>query len=131
MFKAISKFVGSKVSGYLLIGILVALAGAGYWFWSELKEFGGLTEKAAQQADTIEEQEQRLATLARDIAAKEAVLDYQLTRTTKLRQQAEVTRQELKEARDEAPQDYIDARDTVVPERLRFGPSRQARSSED
>lgn len=126
MTKWITKFAASKVSGYALIALLVAGVGLGVWSWNELKEFGGLTEKAAQQADRIEAQQKTLDTLARDIAAKEAVLDYQLNRTTKLRQQAEVTRQEIKEARDEAPQDYIDARDTVVPERLRFGPSRQA-----
>lgn len=125
MLKMIGRFAASPFSGYLLIGILAALAAGGYWFWSELKEFGGLTEKAAQQADTIEAQQQTLDTLARDIAAKEAVLDYQLTRTTNLRQQAAVTRQEIQEARDEAPQDYLNCRDMPVPERLRFGPSRQ------
>lgn len=124
--KWIAKFAASKVSGYALIALLVAGIGLGIWFWNELKEFGGLAEKAAHQADKIEQQQQTLETLALDIAAKEAVLDYQLNRTNKLRQQAEVSRQKMKEALDAAPQDYIDARDTVVPERLRFGPSRQA-----
>jgi septal ring factor EnvC (AmiA/AmiB activator) len=125
MMKWIGNFAASKVSGYALIALLLAAGGAAIWFWSEIKEFGSLSEKAEQQASTIEAQKQELANLQAKIAAKEAVLASQLKRTTALRQKAEATRQEIREALNDAPQSYIDARNIVVPERLRFGPSRQ------
>jgi len=59
----IAKFVSSKFSGYALIAILFAAAGAGYWFWTELKEFGSLEAQSQAQAETIQHQANTLTVM--------------------------------------------------------------------
>lgn len=127
----LTKFAASKVSGYLLIALLVAAAGAGFWFWAELKEFGSLHERAKQQELTIQQQADALERIQEQMLAKDRALAGQQERTQILARQAEVTRQQLQEARNAASQDYLDCRDHVVPDSLRFGPSRQNRGGED
>lgn len=126
----IGKFVSSKVSGYLLIGILVALAGAGYWFWSELKEFGSLTEKAEQQAETIEQQRATLERIAADTKAKDEALDRQsdrlksLERATRLQQLAVM---EAKKYADKALKECLAMR---IADGMQFGPSAEGGSQD-
>ena len=123
MLKMISKFAASPFSGYLLIGILAALAAGGYWFWSELKQFGSLEAKSQSQEATIEQQRQQMQTLSAQIRKRQATLTEQTQRAAELSRNAAQLRQTIDEARNAAPKEYTDCRAVVVPERLRFGPS--------
>lgn len=127
----ISKFIGSKVSGYLLIGMLVALAGAGYWFWSELKEFGSLEAKADSQADTIQQQRQTLEALAQDIAAKDEALAVQEKRTNQLRNNARLQQLAVQEAIKHANKALTECMAMHIASGMSFGPSRENGSGED
>lgn len=69
----VSKFVASKFSGYLLIAFLVAAAGAGYWFWTELKEFGGLEERAVTLEQNLAENQEELEKLKEQLQKKQQV----------------------------------------------------------
>lgn len=121
----VSKFVASKFSGYLLIAFLVAAAGAGYWFWTELKEYGSLTEKAANLEEDLSEKKAELQYLNDSIQRKQKTLTAQQKRTDELSRNARQLQQQIEEARNEAPQEYLICRDVIVPERLRFGESRE------
>lgn len=127
----ISKFIGSKVSGYLLIGMLVALAGAGYWFWSELKEFGSLEAKADSQADTIQQQRQTLEALAQDIAAKDEALAVQEKRTNQLRNNARLQQLAVQEAMKHADKVTRECMALHLADSLQFGPTGEDGSGED
>lgn len=121
----IAKFAASKFSGYALIALILALLGSGIWFWTELKEYGSLTEKAANLEDDLSEKQAELEYLNDSIQRKQKALTAQQKRTDELERDADKLRQAIDEALKDAPQSYIDARNHVVPERLRFGASRE------
>lgn len=116
----LTKFVSSKFSGYALIGILVALAAGGYWFWSEIKEFGSLTEKAEQQAREIKSLESE-ALYQQARADERAEIGSRLAETvagieSKYRNLSVQFAEELRNA----PKEYIDCRNMPVPDGLRY-----------
>lgn len=116
----LTKFVSSKFSGYALIFLLIAAAGAGYWFWTELKEFGSLTEKAEQQERQIKSLEsealyhQARADERHEIGSRlsETISDIE----SKYRNLSINFAEELRNA----PQDYINCRNMLVPDGLRY-----------
>ena len=116
----ISKFVSSKFSGYALIFLLIAAAGAGYWFWTELKEFGSLTEKAEQQERQIKSLESE-ALYHQARADERHEIGSRLSETisgieSKYRNLSINFAEELRNA----PQDYINCRNMLVPDGLRY-----------
>lgn len=119
----LTKFVSSKVSGYALIALLIAGAGAAYWFWSELKEFGSLTEKAEQQAVTIEEQQATLQRVSAEIQAKDKALQTQEARTKQLRNNARLQQLAVQEAMKHADKVTRECMALHLADSLQFGPS--------
>lgn len=126
----LTKFVSSKVSGYALIALLIAGAGAAYWFWSELKEFGSLTEKAEQQAVTIEEQRATLQRVSAEMAAKDKALQTQQARTKQLRNNARLQQLAVQEAIKNADKVTRECMSLHLADSLQFGPTKDG-SSED
>lgn len=124
MLKLIQRFAASPFSGYALIGILVALAAGGYWFWSELKEFGGLEQRAEAQAETIAIQQARLQALTELADRRQAALDEQLVRTQKLERDTRAYRIAIQEARKDADKATRECMALRLADRLQFGPSR-------
>lgn len=124
----LTKFVSSKFSGYALIALLIAAAGAGYWFWSELKEFGSLTEKAEQQAVTIEEQRATLQRVSEEIQAKDEALQIQEARTRQLRNNARLQQLAVQEAIKNADKVTRECMALRLADSLQFGPSEDGSS---
>ena len=118
-------FLTSKFSGYLSLILVASLAAGAWYMYQRGVTFGELQEAA----ETLSRMEKEREALDRKIAAKEAAIESQLRQTNALRRQAEATRQDIREALNDAPESYIDARNTVVPERLRFWPSRSDNGS--
>ena len=125
----ISKFVSSKFSGYALIALLIAAAGAGYWFWGELKEFGGLEEKSAAQAREISSLENQVSYLDGQNDLKQEIGSLLSKTTQQIDRRYESMRLDMQEALKDASQEYLDCRAMVVPERLRY-PDRNANSED-
>lgn len=118
--KWIAKFAASKVSGYALIALLVAGVGAGIWFWNEIKEFGSLSEKAEQQERQIKSLESE-AIYHRSRADERVEIGSRLAETisdieSKYRNLSLNFAEELRNA----PQEYIDCRNMLVPDGLRY-----------
>lgn len=126
--KWITKFAASKVSGYALIALIIAGAGAGYWFWSELKEFGGLEQRAQSQAETIAVQEARLLQLIKLSYDRQAALTGQLQRTQELERNARMYRLAIQEAKRNADKATRDCMAMHLPDSLQFGPIEDADS---
>lgn len=125
MLKAIHNFASKPFSGYLAIGLLVAAAGAGYWFWTELKEFGGLEQRAEAQEETIAIQNARLEQLARLNNERQAALSEQIRRTQKLERDAKAYRFAITEARKNADKVTRECMALHLADSLQFGPERQ------
>jgi len=136
MLSLIRKFAASSFSGYMLIGLLVAAAGAGYWFWSELKNFGSLEEKAQQQAREISSLENQVTYLDAQNDLKQQIGTLLSKTERRIDRRYESMRLDMQEALKNASQEYLDCRAMVVPERLRY-PERnpdcqdQARTEDD
>lgn len=122
----LSKFVSSKFSGYLLIGILAALAAGGYWFWSELKEFGSLEAKAEEQAATIEQQRASLERIQSEMVAKDAALQKQTEYTKQLRNNARLQQLAVQEAIKHADKVTRECMALHLADSLQFGPSKDS-----
>lgn len=127
--KMISKFAASPFSGYALIALVVAAAGAGYWFWSELKEFGSLEVRAEEQAKVIAQKNEELSIIRANIEAKDKAIARQTDRAQILNQQAGLLRQKLKEASDAATKALKSCLDMRIADGMRFGPSRESGES--
>lgn len=127
----LTKFVSSKFSGYALIALVVAGAGAGYWFWSELKEFGSLEVMAEHQAATIAEQQATLEQLNASIIAKDEALTEQEERTKKLLNNARLQQLAVQEAVKHANKVTRECMALHLADSLQFGPTGEDRDSED
>jgi len=127
----LTKFVASKVSGYALIALVVAAAGAGYWFWSELKEFGSLEAKAEQQQVTIEQQEADLETLRVQAKKRDDVNSKLAGQMNSMRQSFGAARQRIDNAEDNADKALRDCMDMHIASGMRFGTSAEPQASED
>lgn len=129
MLKMISRFAASPFSGYLLLGILTALAAGGYWFWTELKEFGGLEQKAQSQARDIKSLENQVSYLDGQNDLKQQIGTLLSKTEQSIDRRYESMRLDMLEALKNASKEYLDCRAMAVPERLRY-PDRNA-DSED
>ena len=132
----LTKFVSSKFSGYALIALIVAGAGAAYWFWSELKEFGGLEQKAEDQAREISSLENQVTYLDAQNDFKQQIGSLLSKTEQRIDRRYESMRLDMQEALKDASQEYLNCRAMVVPERLRYpdrNPDRQdpARTEDD
>jgi len=126
----IRKFAATPFSGYLAIGLLVAAAGAGYWFWSELKEFGGLEQRAEAQEETIAIQNARLEQLARLNDERQAALSEQVTLTQRLERNERMYRLAIQEARKNASKALKECMDMHIADGMSFGPSAKSKSAD-
>jgi hypothetical protein len=121
--KWISKFVGSPFSGYALIAVVVAAAGAGYWFWTELKSFGALEAQAQAQQATIDQQLANLKTL-RVESEKRQKVNLELTgQLSIMRQSFSVARQRIQNAENNADKALLECMDMHIADGMQFGPS--------
>lgn len=125
MITLIKRFAASPFSGYLLIALLVAGGGACYWFWTELKTFGGLEERAIAQEETIAIQAAKLDQLVALNDKRQAALTEHSKRSNQLEQQARLYRLEIQEARRNADKATKDCMSMHLADGLQFGPSRQ------
>jgi hypothetical protein len=119
MLKVISKFASSPFSGYAFIVLALAAGGAAYWFWTELKEFGSLETVAEQQEQKIKELNQK-AEYEKGRADMRFLINSELSKTVasineKYRNVGVNFAKELLDA----PQEYINCRNMLVPTRLR------------
>lgn len=117
----LTKFVSSKFSGYALIALIVAGAGAAYWFWSELKEFGSLEEKSQQQAVKIESQALQLAKLGEQLQKKQQVNTELSNKMAGIKRSFGADRQRIKNAEANADKDLLECMDMPVPNRMCVG----------
>lgn len=117
------KFVASPFSGYLAIALLLAAAGAAYWFWTELKEFGSLEQRAQQQAVQIETQAQQLATLQALSTKKDEALAAEVADKKKLLVVAHTMKGMIHDARAKANKALKECMDMHVADGMQFGPS--------
>lgn len=129
MLKLIQRFAATPFSGYLSIGLIVAAAGAGYWFWAELKEFGGLEQRAEEQAIAISEQKQQIENLTALSDAKDRALTRQQQRTSQLERNARIQRLAVQEAIKHADKVTRECMSLHLADGLQFGPSREDEDS--
>lgn len=127
----ISKFVSSKFSGYALIALLIAAAGAGYWFWSELKEFGSLEEKAESQAETIAVQQKQLSVINEQLADKQRINTKLVTQMSQIKRTFGAVENRIREAEANAEKALRECMDMHIADGMRFGPSREDADSKD
>ena len=120
----LKKFVASPFSGYLAIALLLACAGAAYWFWTELKEFGGLEQRAVAQEQAIANQAHELATMRGIIERKDAALAAEVEDKAKLLAVAHTMKGMIHDARAVASKALKECMDMHVADGMRFGPSR-------
>lgn len=116
----LTKFLASKGSGWLSIISTAALIGGGVWFWYELKEFGGLEQKAESQARDIQSLENQVSYLDGQNDLKQEVGALLSKTEQSIDRRYESMRLDMQEAFKNASQEYLDCRAMVVPERLRY-----------
>ena len=132
----LTKFLTSKGSGWLSIISTLAVIGGGVWLWYELKEFGGLEQKAADQAREISSLENQVTYLDAQNDLKQQIGSLLSKTEQRIDRRYESMRLDMQEALKNASQEYLDCRAMVVPERLRYpdrNPDRQdqARTEDD
>lgn len=115
----LTKFLTSKGSGWLSIISTLAVIGGGVWFWYELKEFGGLEQKAESQARDIKSLENQVSYMDAQNDLKQEIGKLLEQTQSNINRRYEAMRLDFQEALKDAPQEYIDCRNMVVPERLR------------
>lgn len=132
----LKRFLNSPFSGYIAIAAVAALIGVGIWFWYELKEFGGLEQKAENQAREISSLENQVSYLDGQNELKQEIGSLLSKTEQSIDRRYESMRLDMQEALKDASKEYLDCRAMVVPERLRY-PDRnqnsedQARASDD
>jgi len=117
---ALTKFLTSKGSGWLSIISTLAVIGGGVWFWYELKEFGGLEQKAEDQAREISSLENQVSYLDGQNALRQEIGSLLSKTEQSIDRRYESMHLDMKEALKDASQEYLDCRAMVVPERLRY-----------
>lgn len=127
----IKRFLASPFSGYLSIALLLAIAGASYWFWTELKEFGGLEQRAQAQEQALADQEYELATMKKIIASKDEALAAEVADKEKLLVVAHTMKGMIHDARAKASKALTECLDMHVADGMRFGPSSDNANSND
>jgi hypothetical protein len=129
--KWISKFIGSHFSSYAFIAVLFSVAGAGYWFWTELKSFGALEAQAEAQQATIDQQLANLETL-RVESDKRQKVNLELTgQLSIMRQSFGVARQRIQNAENNADKVLLECMDMHIADGMQFGPSTNNSDSKD
>lgn len=123
----LTKFLTSKGSGWLSIISTLAMIGGGVWFWYELKEFGGLEQRAESQAREISSLENQVIYLQAQNDLKQEIGALLSKTEQSIDRRYESMRLDMQEALKDASQEYLDCRAMVVPERLRY-PDRDADS---
>ena len=126
----LKRFLNSSLSGYIAIAALAALAGLGVWFWYELKEFGGLEQKAQDQAREISSLENQVSYLDGQNDLKQEIGGLLSKTTQQIDRRYESMRLDMQEALKDASQEYLDCRAMVVPERLRYQNRNQDRQDQ-
>lgn len=127
----LKKFVASPFSGYLAIALLLASAGAAYWFWTQAEELGSLEQRAQQQAVQIETQAQQLATLQALSARKDEALRAEAADKEKLLVVAHTMKGMIHDARAKANDALKECMDMHVAGGMQFGPSSADKDSDD
>lgn len=125
MLKLIQRFASSPFSGYALIALVVAGAGAGYWFWSELKEFGSLEAKNQSQEQTIQDQALQLATLNEQLQKKQQVNTQLTNQMAVIRRSFGEARQRIQDAEANADKALKQCMDMHIARGMSIGPSRE------
>jgi hypothetical protein len=121
--KWISKFIGSHFSSYAFIAVVVAAAGAGFWFWQELKSFGALEAREQAQQATIDQQLASLETLQVESDKRQKV-NLELTgQLSIMRQSFGVARQRIQNAENNADKALLECMDMHIADGMQFGPS--------
>lgn len=125
MLKLIQRFAATPFSGYLAIALIMAAGGAAYWFWSELKEFGGLEQRAEAQEETIAIQNARLQELAKLNDERQAVLAEHQSRVQRLERNEKAYRFAIQEARKNVDKVTRECMSLHLADSLQFGPERK------
>jgi uncharacterized protein HemX len=131
MLKLIQRFAATPFSGYLAIALLVAAGGAAYWFWTELKEFGGLEQRAVAQEETIANQNARLEQLSKISEQRQQALTEQQRRTQQLERNERAYRFAIQEARKNVDKVTSECMALHLDDSLQFGPQREDGNSDD
>lgn len=127
----IKRFLASPFSGYLSIALLLAMAGASYWFWTELKEFGGLEQRAQAQEQAIANQAYELETMRKILDSKDEALAAEAADKEKLLVVAHTMKGMIHDARAKASKAITECLDMHVSDGMRFGPSSDNADSND
>lgn len=125
MLKLIQRFAATPFSGYLAIALLLAAGGAAYWFWTELKEFGGLEQRAEAQEETIAIQNARLQELARLNDERQAALTEYQSRMQRLERNEKAYRFAIQEARKNVDKVTRECMSLHLADSLQFGSERK------
>lgn len=126
----LTKFLGSKTSGWLSIIMTLVMAGTGAYLYQQIKS----GERARVQADhyrqTIAEQSEVLAQMVEDSQAMSAALKSQDAQTKQLRTNARLRQLAVQEAVKHADKVTRECMSLHLADSLQFGPSRQDPDSE-
>lgn len=127
----LKRFIASPISGYILIALVVAAAGAGVWFWSELKEFGSLEAKAQSQAETIAVQERQLSVINEQLQKKQLANTKLSNQMAQIRRTFGAVENRIREAESNANKALSECMDMHIADGMRFGPSREDADGND
>ena len=127
----IAKFVSSKVSGYALIALLIAAAGAGYWFWSELKEFGSLEAISQAQAQTIRHQANTLAVIQAESEKRQKINTALTKQMSVIKRTFGAAKRRIQNAEANADKALKQCMAMHLADGMQFGPSSEDADSED
>lgn len=120
----LKRFVASPFSGYLAIALLLACAGAAYWFWSQAEELGSLRSAGEAQEQELANQAHELATMRAILDSKDKALAAEVEDKAKLLAVAHTMKGMIHDARAKASKALNECLDMHVASGMQFGPSR-------